>query len=489
MALDTNIALGVRPIEQPNMLAQMGQMMQLRQMQQGYESENALRNFYAQGGDASTAEGRRQLLSRNPTAGMKIIGQQSEIRARDVGTIEKRQALFNNQIKSATTPEHIAQITQAMYSDPDVGPMLTGIRPLADSLAAIPKDPKGLEDFRRRMTVGADNLFESANAQLSARTSLATTGMTNAQSDINSRRIDERSREQAQYSRDNPTLTPIQGSYEIPDPNAPGGFRQVEGFGGFNTRTGTVTPAQIRAPAAAPTIANSLAALQPAPVANANVNALNPNFITSAAPASPVVPSAAATAPSVSAAVPSAALPTTAAQAGVFKPKPSPQAEKQAQDEILRARGKGEVANIIGGLASKYNELATTGGMTSTKKGTMENIGSYLANTALGQEAGKMTATQEQSLRNEIRAQSPVLLQSIKKATGMTAKEMDSNADVKRWMEAMGSTTFDVQSTLGILKSLNAQFGSGNEIPAAPAKTGNIASDPAIQTLINKYSK
>ena len=35
MALDTNIALGVRPVEQPNMLAQMGQMMQLRQAQQG----------------------------------------------------------------------------------------------------------------------------------------------------------------------------------------------------------------------------------------------------------------------------------------------------------------------------------------------------------------------------------------------------------------------------------------------------------------------
>ena len=80
-----------------------------------------------------------------------------------------------------------------------------------------------------------------------------------------------------------------------------------------------------------------------------------------------------------------------------------------------------------------------------------------------------MTATQEQSLRNEIRAQSPVLLQGIKKATGMTAKEMDSNADVKRWMEAMSTTSFDVESALGILKSLNAQFGSGNEIPVAPA--------------------
>jgi hypothetical protein len=199
------------------------------------------------------------------------------------------------------------------------------------------------------------------------------------------------------------------------------------------------------------------------------VNALNPNFITSAAPASPVVPSAAATAPSASAAIPSAGLPATAAQAGVFKPKPSPQAEKQAQTDIDRERGKVEVATIIGGLASKYTDLASTGGMTSTKKGVLENVGAYLANTALGQEAGKMTATQEQSLRNEIRAQSPVLLQGIKKATGMGTKEMDSNADVKRWLEAMGSPTFDIQSTLGILKSLNAQFGSGNEIPVAPS--------------------
>jgi predicted RNA-binding protein Jag len=44
MAIDPNIALGVRPIEQPNMLAQYGQMMQLRQMKQEYENEGGLRN-------------------------------------------------------------------------------------------------------------------------------------------------------------------------------------------------------------------------------------------------------------------------------------------------------------------------------------------------------------------------------------------------------------------------------------------------------------
>ena len=44
MALDPNIALGVRPIEQPNMLGQMAQVMAMRQAQQEYENEGGLRN-------------------------------------------------------------------------------------------------------------------------------------------------------------------------------------------------------------------------------------------------------------------------------------------------------------------------------------------------------------------------------------------------------------------------------------------------------------
>ena len=73
MPIDPNIAMGVRPIEQPNMLAQMGQMMQLRQAQQEYEGSNALRDFYAQGGDINKAEDRQRLLSRAPMQGQKIF--------------------------------------------------------------------------------------------------------------------------------------------------------------------------------------------------------------------------------------------------------------------------------------------------------------------------------------------------------------------------------------------------------------------------------
>ena len=85
MALDTNIAMGVRPVEPINMLGQMAQAMQIRQAQQGFEEQNALRNFYAQGGNTATAEGRQRLMSTSPAAGIKLIGAQSEINARDIG--------------------------------------------------------------------------------------------------------------------------------------------------------------------------------------------------------------------------------------------------------------------------------------------------------------------------------------------------------------------------------------------------------------------
>jgi hypothetical protein len=44
MAIDPNIAMGVRPVEQPNVLGQMAQVMAMRQAQQEYENEGGLRN-------------------------------------------------------------------------------------------------------------------------------------------------------------------------------------------------------------------------------------------------------------------------------------------------------------------------------------------------------------------------------------------------------------------------------------------------------------
>ena len=177
MALDTNIALGVKPIEQPNMLAQMGQMMQLRQAQQGFESENALRDFYAQGGDLSTAEGKRQLMSRAPGAGMKLIGQQSEISARDINTAEKSLAMMKNQAGLVRTPQDAANWLTSFYKNPLTRSYVESIAPLDQALAAIPNDPAGLETWLKRASLKADQIFTSADAELAAKTRIQAAGI------------------------------------------------------------------------------------------------------------------------------------------------------------------------------------------------------------------------------------------------------------------------------------------------------------------------
>ena len=177
MPIDSNIALGVRPIEQPNMLAQYGQVMQLRQMQQANESENALRDFYARGGDINNAENRRQLMSQAPLLGQKIIGQQSEIAARDIGTTEKAIKLYKDQVGSVTDSAGAASLLKAVYGNPLTRPFVESMAPLDNALANIPSDPAKLEQWKRGFSLTADKLFVDANTMAN-----------NAQSNINNQR-------------------------------------------------------------------------------------------------------------------------------------------------------------------------------------------------------------------------------------------------------------------------------------------------------------
>lgn len=211
MPIDPNIAMGVRPVEQPNMLAQMGQMMALRQAQQGYESENALKDFYAQGGNASTAEGQRQLMSKVGLKGMDVIGRQSEISARDVKTQADSLKTIKDNIGLANTPQAMAEYLRGAYGTPG-GALLAKLIPLETAIAKIPTDPKGFADYQRNFSLTADKLFASAADLLQAQVSREGHGVTMRGQDI----TDKRMREQ---------LHPIEtgtgpGTYQQFGPNA-----------------------------------------------------------------------------------------------------------------------------------------------------------------------------------------------------------------------------------------------------------------------------
>jgi hypothetical protein len=273
-------------MEQPNMLAQMGQMMAIRQAQQGYESENALRDFYAKGGDLSTAEGRRQVMSLSPSTGMKLIGQQSEISARDIGTAEKSLSMLKNQAGLVKTPQDAANWLSSFYKNPLTRPYVEAVAPMDQALAAIPTDPAALQGWLRNASLKADQIFESADAQLRAKVDreghgvqmrgqnmTAQTAANRLDFDRNRRDVIEGSNQY--YQKDAyGNLYPVTGFGPINGPNAPAA---LVGGGGVSTLSPTAANAFVTAkpsvnafaPTApvsqpgAPTVANAAALAQP----------------------------------------------------------------------------------------------------------------------------------------------------------------------------------------------------------------------------------
>jgi hypothetical protein len=163
MALDTNIALGVRPIEQPNMLAQMGQMMQLRSAQQEYEGQNALRDAFASGGDFSDPAFLQRVRQANPKMAFDLeakylTGQKT--RTEMLGTAYKNSKEFLTLVNS---PEGLRDYTISQFSDPIIGPALKarGLTP-EKALANLDTEiaTSGFNTVLKKSALGLDNFIK-----------------------------------------------------------------------------------------------------------------------------------------------------------------------------------------------------------------------------------------------------------------------------------------------------------------------------------------
>jgi len=163
MALDTNIALGIRPIEQPNMLAQMGQMMQLRSAQQEYEGQNALRDAFASGGDFSDPAFLQRVRQANPKMAFDLeakylTGQKT--RTEMLGTAYKNSKEFLTLVNS---PEGLREYTISQFNDPIIGPALKarGVTP-EKALANLDREiaTSGFSTVLKKSALGLDNFIK-----------------------------------------------------------------------------------------------------------------------------------------------------------------------------------------------------------------------------------------------------------------------------------------------------------------------------------------
>jgi len=158
---------------------------------------------------------------------------------------------------------------------------------------------------------------------------------------------------------------------------------------------------------------------------------------------------------------------------------PGGPADMKRQTQI---EGGGTVDTVVADLRDMYNQLDEKGGITSTKKRWGSNLAAGVQSSGLGQAAGKLFGTESQSLRNTVAQKRPLLLQAIMKATGMTAKQMDSNTELKLYLSTATDPQLDLETNKRALDMIEKLYGSGagnapiapdGGAPTAPAGAGN----------------
>ena len=152
---------------------------------------------------------------------------------------------------------------------------------------------------------------------------------------------------------------------------------------------------------------------------------------------------------------------------------PGGPADIKAQAELeKKASGSGDVEVALGTLRDAYDRLQKGGGITSTANSGVGNVLPSLASSGAGQAVGRLFGTQNQSARNDIAMARPALLAALMKATGMSAKQMDSNAELKLWLSTATDPTLDVESNRRALDNIERKYLGANR----PAGGGQMTS-------------
>jgi hypothetical protein len=161
-----------------------------------------------------------------------------------------------------------------------------------------------------------------------------------------------------------------------------------------------------------------------------------------------------------------------------------PYTAAQEAKDVAKVRGGESFDTMIGGLRDSYKQLGEMGGITSTKQGPLSNLGAGIASSGIGQATGRLFGTQAQSIRNNIAQSRPLLLNAIKEATGMSAKQMDSNTELNLYLRAATDPALDLQANLHALDQLEKLYG-GNRSSNQPTDNKQMSDDD----LISKYTK
>lgn len=143
----------------------------------------------------------------------------------------------------------------------------------------------------------------------------------------------------------------------------------------------------------------------------------------------------------------------------------APAREKAAAAEATKEEGKAAVDDTIAVLRSHYQVLDKEKAIVNPKRGALPNVMARVAASGPGQLVAGAIGTDAQSARDSIKQTRPILLQSIKNATGMSAQQMNSNVELQLWLGAATDPAISVKANFEALDNLEKWLGGKGRAP------------------------
>jgi hypothetical protein len=140
---------------------------------------------------------------------------------------------------------------------------------------------------------------------------------------------------------------------------------------------------------------------------------------------------------------------------------PSAAVLKAQEKADKAAEGQLALSDTIATAETLVKDLAKMGGMTSTSKGPLANLVTSLQTGTVGQVAGRTFGTKEQAKRDELKSVRLQLLNAVKEATGMSSQQLNSNVELKTYLDSLGSEGMSKEANLAILENLSRRYLKG----------------------------
>jgi hypothetical protein len=140
------------------------------------------------------------------------------------------------------------------------------------------------------------------------------------------------------------------------------------------------------------------------------------------------------------------------------------------------AEGQAGLEDTVNVAKTLVKDLADMGGMTSTSKGPLTNLITSLQTGTVGQIGGRLVGTKEQAKRDELKSIRLQLLNAVKEATGMSSTQLNSNVELKTYLDSLGSEGMTKEANIAILNNISNRYlkGAGGA-PSENAPLGSAA--------------